>query len=58
MQDKSDISCLYFIQLKSINGVVGSTKCGASQHHDSLLARKFSASEIIPEQKIKPRKLT
>ena len=33
-------------------------KCGASQHHDSLLARKFSASEIIPEQNMKPRKLT
>ena len=33
-------------------------KCGASQHHDSLVARKFSASEIIPEQKLKPRKLT
>ena len=58
MQDKSDISCLYLIQLKSINGVVGAAKCGASQHHDSLLARKFSASEIIPEQNIKPRKLT
>ena len=53
-----DISCLSFIQLKSITGVVDPAKCGASQHHDSLLARKFSASEIIPEQKIKPRKLT
>ena len=39
-------------------GGFSSAKCGASQHHDSVLARKFSASEIIPEQKIKPRKLT
>ena len=31
-------------------------KCGASQHHDSVEARKFSASEIIPEQKNKTKK--